>query len=385
MADDFALLVEILIQVALVGAVVVLANVSLRQQNLAILVKAGVMILNMGLFLFAFTVLTAGDTLEYENLELGAAIIIMTVLLASVLLSDDVRIGIARVFPQRRNRVGATSESAIDPQQDLFARYAVLSDGEILNLAWPGTSLYFAQQASVAQQNASATPYPELLGFDPKNIVHALALIISVYALGIQMGLFVLGGGLSGYAEDIEINGVTLLANFLPLLILSLLGVGLFTRRSLAQVLERLGLNRPRLEDVVVGVGAAIGLFFMQAILAGIWMSIVGTETFEEQTEASGAIGDSITTIWLALGVATTAAIGEEIAFRGALQPIFGLWWTALFFTLVHMQYTLTPAAIIILLVSIAFGYMRRHYGLMTCIIAHFLYNFIPLLITVMI
>ncbi|NDJ85058.1 MAG: CPBP family intramembrane metalloprotease, partial [Chloroflexi bacterium] len=68
-----------------------------------------------------------------------------------------------------------------------------------------------------------------------------------------------------------------------------------------------------------------------------------------------------------------------------ALQPIFGLWWTAIFFTLVHMQYTLTPAALIILMVAIGLGWLRRRYNLYAAIAAHFLYNFIPLALSVLI
>jgi len=74
--------------------------------------------------------------------------------------------------------------------------------------------------------------------------------------------------------------------------------------------------------------------------------------------------------------VAGGAAIGEEIAFRGALQPVFGLWPTALFFALVHIQYTLTPAALIIFGVALGLGWLRRRYNTTTSIVAHFLYDF---------
>src|SRR5712691_11790561 len=36
--------------------------------------------------------------------------------------------------------------------------------------------------------------------------------------------------------------------------------------------------------------------------------------------------------LWISL----SAGIGEEILFRGALQPIVGLWWTSSIFTLAH-------------------------------------------------
>jgi membrane protease YdiL (CAAX protease family) len=156
-------------------------------------------------------------------------------------------------------------------------------------------------------------------------------------------------------------------------------------RRSWPQVLDRLGLDNFSWTSVAVGFGVALLLILVVYVVSIIWFLIVGQETFEEQNEASDAIAESINTLWLALGVSVTAAIGEEIAFRGALQPIFGLWWTAIFFTLVHMQYTLTPAAFIILVVAIGLGWLRRRYNLYAAIAAHFLYNFIPLALSVLI
>lgn len=252
----------------------------------------------------------------------------------------------------------------------------MLSDDEITYLPHP----------DAVNPSPTTTPTPvdnELIGFDPDSMVHLLALVLMIFVLGGQSALFVLGGGLEGYAESVEVNFASLLANFIPFIILSLLGVGWLSRRSWSQTRRRLGLTLPTFGEIGVGIGAAVGLFFVQAMLGMLWLLIVGQETFESQTEASGAIADSIDTVWLAFAVAFTAGVGEEIAFRGALQPIFGLWWTAIFFVAVHMQYTLTPAALIILVVAVAFGYLRRYYSLYTVIIAHFLYNFIPLLLNV--
>src|SRR5207247_4258871 len=36
--------------------------------------------------------------------------------------------------------------------------------------------------------------------------------------------------------------------------------------------------------------------------------------------------------LWISL----SAGIGEEILFRGALQPILGIWWTSFIFTVAH-------------------------------------------------
>jgi hypothetical protein len=116
--------------------------------------------------------------------------------------------------------------------------------------------------------------------------------------------------------------------------------------------------------------------------MGGIWEALVSPETFKEQTEASDALAASVTSIGLALTVALTAGIGEELAFRGALQPIFGFWFTAVMFVISHSQYTLTPAYLIILVVAIGLGLIRKYYDTTTAIFTHFFYNLTLLILT---
>ena len=118
-------------------------------------------------------------------------------------------------------------------------------------------------------------------------------------------------------------------------------------------------------------------------LVTGLWMGLVSEETYKEQTEASEALSESVSTIGLAFVLAATAAVGEEIAYRGALQPVFGLWPTAIVFALTHAQYTLTPAWLIILGVAVVFGWLRQQYGTVAAMLAHFVYNFVPLAVAV--
>jgi membrane protease YdiL (CAAX protease family) len=229
---------------------------------------------------------------------------------------------------------------------------------------------------------------PSLSGFDPANTVHMLALVLAVFLLGTQLGNFVLGGGLEGLAETSVITPQSLVINFLPQIIIPLLGVGLFLRRSWPEVMARLGLTRPRshmgilppfLESLLAGASVGVVMFIGAGMIAFIWSLLVSTETFEAQNEATEAIAESIDSWGIVFGIAFAAAIGEEIAFRGALQPVFGFWATALLFTAIHIQYTLTPASLIIFVVALALGWLRQAFNLWAAISAHFVYNFIQL------
>jgi hypothetical protein len=193
---------------------------------------------------------------------------------------------------------------------------------------------------------------------------------------------------LAGVAEGLEEGGITpldLLVQLVLLVSVSVVGVGLAVRRSGRQIVQRLGLGVPTLEGIAAAGGMTIGLLIFVAIVASAWQGLVSEETFEQQTEASDALSGGVTTLWLAFMVAATAAIGEEIAFRGALQPVFGLWPTSIIFALTHIQYTLTPAALIILGVALGFGWLRQGYNTTVAIMTHFMYNFIPLALVVLV
>ena len=78
---------------------------------------------------------------------------------------------------------------------------------------------------------------------------------------------------------------------------------------------------------------------------------------------------------WLV--VALGAGLGEEILFRGALQPIFGLWFTSIIFAIAHIQYGFTLVTILIFVISAALGYIRHRTNTTVAIFVHAGYDFI--------
>jgi membrane protease YdiL (CAAX protease family) len=78
---------------------------------------------------------------------------------------------------------------------------------------------------------------------------------------------------------------------------------------------------------------------------------------------------------WLVL--ALIAGISEEILFRGALQPIFGLWFTSILFAVVHVQYGLTPVTVFVVILAVLLGLIRRRTNTTVAIFVHAGYNFV--------
>jgi membrane protease YdiL (CAAX protease family) len=220
------------------------------------------------------------------------------------------------------------------------------------------------------------------VSYDPESLVHTTALVMCPAVVSMTVGQLVLSGGLTGLAESLETGGISIgdtVFNQALWIFVALLGVGLFLRRTPQQVASRLGLRLPTAGDVRAGIGAGIALYAFVLIVSVFWAAAVSPEQFQEQNAASEQIAGAFNTIPLALLLAFTAASGEEILFRGALQPVFGLWVTSIFFAALHMQYTLTPASLIIFVVALALGWLRLRYSTTASIIGHFAYNFILL------
>jgi membrane protease YdiL (CAAX protease family) len=75
----------------------------------------------------------------------------------------------------------------------------------------------------------------------------------------------------------------------------------------------------------------------------------------------------------LTLGLA--AALGEEIIFRGALLPRFGLIYTSILFALVHANYGISAATLVVFLLALVLSLVRYRYNTTVCMIIHATYN----------
>lgn len=159
----------------------------------------------------------------------------------------------------------------------------------------------------------------------------------------------------------------------------ALLGVGYPMRRKESRLFARLGLRVPMRMDWLMGVGGGLALLIVVALGGLIWQLIVSPAVFQEQTAASREFVALFRNFPLMIVLAVSSAVSEEVLFRGALQPIFGLWSTSLFFTFFHIQYGLNPVLLLIFLVGMGLGFLRQRWSTSAAIIAHFTYNFLQL------
>ncbi|MBN1966975.1 MAG: CPBP family intramembrane metalloprotease [Anaerolineae bacterium] len=228
----------------------------------------------------------------------------------------------------------------------------------------------------------------QVRGFDPQSPMQAFALGAGLLLFLQTLLDYLIVGGQTGLASEGSLDELSLLVSSaltaLMLIGVTLAGTGLGTDRSWPAVRQRLGLRLPNLSELVMGVGVAGAMIAFQFGAALLWVLFTSEADVAQQTQVSRAIAGSVTTFGAAFLVALFSSLGEEISFRGGLQPVFGLWPTTLLFALTHIQYQFTVAALIIFVVGLVFGLTRRHFGTSAAIVAHFCYNFGLLALSVM-
>lgn len=219
-----------------------------------------------------------------------------------------------------------------------------------------------------------------IIPIDPNSRVHAVSLSLSMIIL---IQLFVMMSiGLDAIAnmkvgtEDMTANPAPALwAQNLMFLFMSLIGVGLFVRRDFSSALRRLGIVKPTLSQVLIGIGSGLLLVGIASIIVmvGEMVGVTVDKDVEKLTEQ--LLGPLTQSVFGVLTMGLAAGLGEEALFRGALQPRFGLILTTLLFTLLHGNYGLTLSTFVVFLVGLALGLLRNRYNTTTTMIVHATYN----------
>lgn len=219
-----------------------------------------------------------------------------------------------------------------------------------------------------------------IIPIDPNSRVHAVSLSLSMIIL---IQLFVMMSiGLDAIAnmkvgtEDMTANPAPALwAQNLMFLFMSLIGVGLFVRRDFSSALRRLGIVKPTLRQVLIGIGSGLLLVGIASIIVmvGEMVGVTVDKDVEKLTEQ--LLGPLTQSVFGVLTMGLAAGLGEEALFRGALQPRFGLILTTLLFTLLHGNYGLTLSTFVVFLVGLALGLLRNRYNTTTTMIVHATYN----------
>lgn len=220
--------------------------------------------------------------------------------------------------------------------------------------------------------------------FVPASIPHLNGLWIYVTCLGFLLANTEMGGmqmPILPIPFPVTLDQL-LYYNGLGLVMLALCGVGILVARNPKQALVRLGLVKPTLMQVAIGVFMIFFTFAYDWVWSLYTHGQGGLEYAEKLTRynegtfsAGGAAAPSFV---LALFTGLCAGIGEETLIRGALQPVFGIFPAAFLHGALHGQFSHAP--LLILQVagwSTIMGIVRRYTNTTTTIITHAGFNFL--------
>jgi uncharacterized protein len=219
-------------------------------------------------------------------------------------------------------------------------------------------------------QMARATP------IDPDSAADMSASSIFLAVLGLLVALSF------DAPEPDAVEGVdysTLIVQLLAFIGLSYVVVGTSLKRSFEQANRRLGLERPTWRTVAAGTG----FFFLTMLvngLAGVLTEVFQPDTNNEIQQGLEDLTGEFQSPLGAVAIGVSAGVGEELFFRGALQPKFGLVLTSLCFALLHTNYGISFVTLGVFAMGMIFGYMRLRYGTVASMITHALVNFIAVL-----
>lgn len=223
---------------------------------------------------------------------------------------------------------------------------------------------------------------------DPDSFVHTTALV-AVVSIGLicAVPLLVLGAPPALAAVDLLTESMAgrgpggqlrdQLYSLVWTIPAAILAVGFGITRGLREARLRLGLVRPTLRQVVAGIGVALLLAgAVQLLGEGIdwlWRSLGWPVTDQDAFEE--LLGFAINPLG-AVVIGVVAGLGEELAVRGVLQPRLGLVLSNLFFVSLHaLQYN-WDALLIVFVIGMVCGIVRRYSNTTTAAIVHGTYNF---------
>jgi membrane protease YdiL (CAAX protease family) len=235
--------------------------------------------------------------------------------------------------------------------------------------------------------------FAQFIDISPQSFVHATALA-TLFAILLMslIPLLAVGGPPAMPLLELQLNAAdapdageqlrTTFYSFVWALPGTFLAVGYpLKRHTLREARQRLGLVRPTLRQLALAVVMTGALLLVMPLMGYgvefLWKTLGWPLTDEESIKqlfgfTAGLVGATV--------AAVVAGLGEELVFRGVLQPRLGIVLPALMFTAVHaLQYNF-DALLQVFFLGVVFGLIRKRTNTTTSALIHGGYDFVLLL-----
>jgi membrane protease YdiL (CAAX protease family) len=213
---------------------------------------------------------------------------------------------------------------------------------------------------------------------DPNSTVDISGVIVALW-IAITLTASLLTVDLEAIAAQTNITVSDSLISTLAYPALAFSLVGIWITRNPREAVKRLGLERISLQQIGISVGMVIPL-----LIFGLGIDAIGRavqpDLYEKLQRVLESMSSNVTNPFVAVVIGFSAGIGEEILFRGAIQPRLGIWFTAILFAIAHTQYGLSFGVLGVFMIGVVLGYQRRYMSTTSSIITHGVYNTVAFL-----
>jgi membrane protease YdiL (CAAX protease family) len=202
--------------------------------------------------------------------------------------------------------------------------------------------------------------------------------------LCLLLGLATYSGGTSIVTTEFETSPVStteLVSQAIALVAIAYLGVGFLINRDFRDATRRVGLRRLSMRDAAAAVALVLVAFGI-SIAASVLTTTFQPGLEQEIERRTLDLTANVSSLPGALTLGISAGVGEEILFRGAILPRYGLVLTSVVFALVHVQYGISLTALGILGIGFLFGWERIRFNTTAAIITHVVYDVIVVLLS---
>lgn len=156
--------------------------------------------------------------------------------------------------------------------------------------------------------------------------------------------------------------------------VVAFLAVGTLLTRDATSSLRRLGLFRPTARQIAIAIGAVIVVFVI-SVVASLLTKALQPNLNSEINQNVKTMTEDLTSGWGALLLGVSAGVGEELLFRGALQPRYGIVITSLIFSIAHVQYGFSIVVLGVFLMGIVLGLVRKYLNTTASMTTHVIYD----------
>ncbi len=250
---------------------------------------------------------------------------------------------------------------------------ARLAGGQSSGFAWlaTGLGLLLPMYPKARQSLARYTP------MDPNSPTDMVGLSVVLAFIGFFIFQYAFNPEPS---ETGEISIAYLLSQFIFMIVLAFVLVGVGQWRDFRGAVDRLGIGRLNPRQVGIALLAVLAGFLVMGIAGGLtaWLQPDFNNEIQQTTdEITANVNNIAGAVFFGLG----AGASEELLLRGAIQPRYGIWITSLLFALLHSQYGISFVLGGVFCMGVILGLLRDRINTTAAILTHAVFNTIVVLL----